>query len=74
MLDHLRSHEEHGRINRVAEAVVQAGFGRPEAALAALEQAWRERDDSLLLAASDPRLRLLRSDRRFQVLFERLRS
>jgi tetratricopeptide (TPR) repeat protein len=74
MIVHLRSHREQGRLNRVAEAVVQAGFGRREAALIALEQAASERDDDLLLAALDPRLRLLRSERRFQILFERLRS
>jgi Tfp pilus assembly protein PilF len=74
MLDHLRSHREQGRLNRVAEAVVQAGFGQPKAALTALEQAARERDDDLVLAALDPRLRLLRSEPRFQFLFDGLRS
>ena len=74
MLVHLRSHREQGRLNRVAEAVVHAGFGRPEAALIALEQAARERDDDLVLAALDPRLRWLRSEPRFQMVFDRLRS
>jgi tetratricopeptide (TPR) repeat protein len=74
MLAHIRSHREQGRLNRVAEAVVQAGFGQPEAALLALEQAASERDDDLVLAALDPRLRLLRSDPRFQILFDGLRS
>jgi Tfp pilus assembly protein PilF len=74
MLVHLRSHREQGRLNRVAEAVVQAGFGRPEESLIALEQAANERDDDLVLAALDPRLRLLRSEPRFRIVFERLRS
>lgn len=74
MLVHLRSHREQGRLNRVAEAVVHAGFGRREAALIALEQAARERDDDLVLAALDSRLRWLRSEPRFQILFDRLRS
>ena len=74
MLVHLRSHRGQGRLNRVAEAVVHAGFGRPEPALIALEQAARERDDDLVLAALDPRLRWLRSEPRFQILFDRLRS
>ena len=74
MLLHIRSHREQGRLNRVAEALVQAGFGRLEAALLALDQAASERDDDLVLAALDPRLRLLRSERRFQLLFDRLRS
>jgi tetratricopeptide (TPR) repeat protein len=74
MLEHLRSHRRQGRLNRVAEAVVQNGFGRPEAALIALEQASSERDDDLVLADLDPRLQPLKSDRRFQTLFKRLRS
>lgn len=74
MLVHLRSHRGQGRLNRVAESVVQAGFGQSEAALLALEQAAAERDDDLLLAALDPRLRELRSERRFQILFDRPRS
>jgi tetratricopeptide (TPR) repeat protein len=74
MLIHLRSHRGQGRLNRVAEALVQTAFGRPEAALTALEQASIERDDDLVLAEVDPRFQLLRSDSRFQILFERLRS
>ena len=74
MLVHLRSHRDQGRLNRVAEAVVQTGFGRPEAALIALEQASSERDDDLVLAALDPRFQSLRSNPRFQILFNRLRS
>ena len=74
MLEHVRSHRDQGRLNRVAEAVVQTGFGRPEAALIALKQASTERDDDLVLAALDPRFQPLRSDRRFQILFKRLRS
>ena len=74
MLVHVRSHRGQGRPNRVAEALVQAGFGRREAALAALDQAWKERDDELVLAALDPRLRALRAEPRFRTLFERLRS
>ena len=74
MLVHLRSHRGQGRLNRVAEAVVQTAFGQPEAALTALELASSERDDDLLLAALDPRFQPLQSDPRFQVLFRRLRS
>jgi tetratricopeptide (TPR) repeat protein len=74
MLVHLRSHRSQGRLNRVAEAVVQTGFGRPQAALTALEQASSERDDDLVLAALDPRFQRLQSDPRFQILFKRLRS
>lgn len=74
MLVHIRSHRSQGRLNRVAEAVVQAALGRQEAALVALELAASERDDDLVLAALDPQLGLLRSERRFQMLFERLRS
>ena len=74
MLEHVRSHRDQGRLNRVAEAVVQTGFGRPEAALIALKQASTERDDDLVLAALDPRFQPLRSDPRFQILFKRLRS
>jgi tetratricopeptide (TPR) repeat protein len=74
MLVHVRSHRAHGRPNRVAEALVQAGLGRREAALAALDQAWTERDDELVLAALDPRLESLRGEPRFRTLFERLRS
>ena len=74
LLAHLRSHREQGRLNRVAEAVVQAGFGRREAALAALEQAMRDRDDDFIFAGLDVRLQPLRSDTRFQLLLERLRS
>jgi hypothetical protein len=74
MLAHVRSHHGLGRINHVAEAIVQAGLGRHDAAFAALEQAWSERDDALLLAALDPRLQPLRRDGRFDTLFNRLRS
>jgi tetratricopeptide (TPR) repeat protein len=74
MLAHLRSHRGQGRLNRVAEAVVQTGLGRPEAALIALEQASAERDDDLVLSALDPRFQLLRSHPRFQSLFERMGS
>ncbi len=74
MLEHVRSHRNQGRLNRVAEAIVQTGFGRPEAALIALKQASTERDDDLVLAALDPRFQPLRSDPRFQILFKRLRS
>jgi tetratricopeptide (TPR) repeat protein len=74
MLAHIRSHHGHGRLNRVAEAVVQTALGRVDAAVAAVERAWQEGDDDLLLAALDPRLQPLRSDSRFQAVFARLRS
>ena len=45
-----------------------------EDALDSLERGLEQRDDGLLAAAADPRLRPLHGHRRFQIILEKLRS
>jgi tetratricopeptide (TPR) repeat protein len=68
ILDELRRQLARGRLTHTAMALVYTGLGKTNEALASLERAWTERDDSMLTIANDPRLRPLHSEGRFQRL------
>ncbi|HET9475615.1 MAG TPA: tetratricopeptide repeat protein, partial [Steroidobacteraceae bacterium] len=68
MLEALLAGERERYISSYKVAVLLAGLGQHEAALARLERARRERDDRLVLIAVDPMLDTLRGDVRFQDL------
>jgi serine/threonine-protein kinase len=68
ILSELRAQLARGRMTWAAQAVVLTGLGRSEEALAALERGWLERDDAILLTASDPRLRVLHAHPRFRTM------
>ncbi|MFN0104826.1 MAG: tetratricopeptide repeat protein [Bryobacteraceae bacterium] len=72
ILTELRRQLVRGKMTHVAMALVYTALGNNNDALASLERAWVERDDSILSIATDPRLRPLRSDARFQTLVARL--
>ncbi|MDX2150575.1 MAG: hypothetical protein SFV54_07565 [Bryobacteraceae bacterium] len=74
VLFELREQVNRGRMTHVSQAVVLAGLRRQDEALAALERGFRERDDSVLFMASDPRLRELRDHPRFQQVVARIRQ
>jgi hypothetical protein len=56
-----------------ASALVHAGLGERDAALAALDRAYDVRDVHLMYLAVDPKWDDLRSDPRFRALLERCR-
>jgi TolB-like protein/Flp pilus assembly protein TadD len=74
ILNELRRQRARGRMTHVAMALVYTALGKNTDALAALEHAWRERDDSILFIATDPRLLPLHSEARFQTLVARLKD
>jgi tetratricopeptide (TPR) repeat protein len=53
-------------------ALAYAALGKPEDALAWLERAYRERDATMVNLQHDPRFDVLRNDRRFKDLLERM--
>jgi serine/threonine-protein kinase len=54
-------------------AIIHAGLGNPEAAIAKLEEAYEDRSAWMVFVGSDPRLDLLRSEEGFVRLVGRLR-
>jgi tetratricopeptide (TPR) repeat protein len=54
-------------------AIAYAGLGATDDALAALEQAWIDRDPSLAGVDAEPRLEPLRGEARYRELLKRLR-
>lgn len=73
ILAELQSQLRRGRMTHVLSALVYTALGRHDDALAALEQAWTDRDDSIMSIALDPRFRPLHSKTRFKAIVERLR-
>jgi hypothetical protein len=57
---------------RLDRALALTALGESDAALSVLERAEQERLPQLLFRIRDPRLQLLRGDRRFQQLMDRL--
>jgi Flp pilus assembly protein TadD len=53
-------------------ALAYAGLGEIDAAFAALDQAWLDRDPALASLDADPRFRPLKADSRFDALLARL--
>lgn len=74
ILQELTRQHARGRMTHVEQALVHAGLGRAEEAVACLERAWTERDDSLLSIPMEPRFRTLASDARFRSLLARLKD
>ena len=71
-LGELRRQLARGRLTHVAMALIYTSLGRHDDAIAALERAWRERDDMMLFIGTDPRFRPLHSDPRFHNLVTQL--
>jgi TolB-like protein/lipoprotein NlpI len=71
-LDTLREQSTHRYVASYFPALVHAGLGDSEQALANLEQAFNERAAPLVFINIDPRLSGLRSNPRFQNLLQRL--
>jgi len=56
----------------VQRAHTLAALGRPDEAVASLEEAYRVREGRLVMAGVDPPLRTLRGEPRFEELLRRL--
>ena len=54
-------------------ALAYCGLGEVEAAFAALDQAWLDRDPALATLDAEPRFEPLRSDPRYRPLVERIK-
>jgi tetratricopeptide (TPR) repeat protein len=74
ILSELRGQLARGRLTHGAMALVYTGLGKNMDALASLDRAWAERDDSVLFIAMDPRLRPLHSEARFQTIVAGIRD
>ena len=74
ILTELRQQLARGRMTHVAMALVYTGLGKNSDALMALERGLAERDDALLSVATDPRLRPLQQEPRFQGVIAQLRG
>jgi len=73
VLSELESQVARHRPTYVSQALIHTASGNKEQALRALQTAWENRDDAILWVASDPRLRPLRNDPRFQEIIAKLR-
>jgi tetratricopeptide (TPR) repeat protein len=72
ILDELRDRSKTKYVSSYQFAVIYLGLGESEQAMAALEDAYRERSTLLGYLKMDPRFDPLRSDARFQDLLRRI--
>jgi tetratricopeptide (TPR) repeat protein len=72
-LDHLLTQQRAGKyVSHYALAMIQAGLGDKEAALAELESAFTERAWTMIMLTKEPAFDVLRSDPRFVQLESRV--